>query len=336
MISKFNLKKYISDELFIDKNDIKIEKTSYIYNINNKYLCKIVDISKNLIKKKMIMNEIYFYNNLYNNFSEIINILPFYKNITTSNKDIQGIVCKNIINCYKLDYYEDINIIYIIIDNISKLHIQYWRNTMILSTDKKLFFQEVYEENYNKYNSNYIIENIMKINIKDYFNNIYCENKDNEILQFFNKLLEQNDSLLIKSKKNKNNTIINGMLQIENIILTENDFIPYFRDWSLYKESYGIEDIIHLLIFSTKTDFLIKNYNEIFMYYYENINKYIEYSMEMFNEHIKYSLLDYILYKMIELYIKHMYLKLHEDKFNVYLDNYKYLVNEFIGEFIRR
>jgi len=326
MICKFNLKKYISKEFFIDINDIKIKKISYNYNINDKYLCKIVDISKNLVKTKMIMNEIYFYNNLYNHFCEIINIIPFYKNIESSNKDIQGIICKNIINNYKLDYYEDINTIYIIIDNISKLHIQYWGNVSIL--------------NNNKYNGNYIIENDIKINIKHYFYTIFNstnknnknndnennENIDNnEILQLFDKLLK----ICNNYSCDKNETIINGTLQIYNIIFSKDNEL-YFRDWNLYKKGYGIEDILHLLIFSTKTDFLIKNYNEIFMYYYKIIHKYIEYSIEILTNHIKYVLLDYILYKMIELYIKNTYFKLHDTKFNVYLNNYKFLIKTYI------
>ena len=341
MICKFNLKKYISKEFFIDVNDIKIKKKSYNYNINDKYLCKIVDITKNFAKTKMIMNEIYFYNNLYIHFSEIINIIPFYKNIESSNKDIQGIICKNIINNYKLDYYEDINIIYIIIDNISKLNIQHWGNVSILNND-------------NKYNGNYIIKNDIKKNINYYFYIIFNdENKDNETLQLFDKLLKEYDNNSLNSfnnlsNNNKNETIINGILQIDNIIFIRKNLFQYessslfskeelskdnelyFRDWILYKKGYGIEDIIYLLIFSTKTDFLIKNYNKIFTYYYEIINKNIEYSMEMLICHIKHVLLDYILYKMIELYIKNIYFKLQNHKFNVYLDNYKFLIKTYI------
>jgi hypothetical protein len=342
----------MSKEFFIDINDIKIKKNGYNYNINDKYLCKIVDISKKITKTKMIMNEIYFYNNLYNHFCEIINIIPFYKNIESSNKDIQGIICKNIINDYKLDYYEDINIIYIIIDNISKLHIQYWGNVSLLNNDKVSIL------NNDKYNGNYIIENYIKINIKNYFYTIFNnENKDNEILQLFDKLLKEYDSYLLNSfnflsNNNKNETIINGMLQIDNIIFTNKnknnnfheyekmllfskDNALYFRDWNLYKKGYGIEDIIHLLIFSTKTDFLIKNYNQIFIYYKEIINKNIEYTMEMLTNHIKYVLLDYILYKMIELYIKNIYFKLPNDKFDVYLNNYKFLVDIYFNSILK-
>ena len=340
----------MSKEFFIDINDIKIKKKGYNYNINDKYLCKIVDISKKITKTKMIMNEIYFYNNLYNHFCEIINIVPFYKNIESSNKDIQGIICKNIINSYILDYYEDINIIYIIIDNISKLHIQYWENVSILNNDNVSIL------NNNKYNGNYIIENYIKMNIKNYFYTIFNnenkdnENNDNETLKLFNKLLKEYDNYLLNSfnnllNNNKNKTIINGILQIDNIIFTNKnnnfneyekislfsiDNALYFRDWNLYKKGYGIEDIIHLLIFSTKTDFLIKNYNQIFIYYKETINKNIVYSMELLTEHIKYVLLDYILYKMIELYIKNIYFELPNTKFDVYLNNYKFLVKTYI------
>lgn len=309
------MKKYILEQLFIHENDMIIKKEkSNIYNINDKYLYKIININKNPILKCMIYNEIYFYNNLYNIFSETVNLLPFYNNIITTNENMKGIILENINNSNKFNYYENNNIIYNIIDNIVKLHLKYWNKTIIFD---------------NKYNSNYIIDKYIKTNIKNYLEEIYNQNRNNSILIFFKNLI----NIQINKSNIKNKTIINGTLQSDNILLVKNEilgFIPYFRDWILYKEGNGIEDIIHLLIFSTKPDFLINNYNEIFMYYIKKVNEYIEYSIDMLNNDIKYSLLDYILYKIIELYIKNIYLKSYDIKFDDYLNNFKLFVSIYI------
>jgi len=67
---------------------------------------------------------------------------------------------------------------------------------------------------------------------------------------------------------------------------------------SLYKEGYGVEDILFLLIFSLDENLFKNNLDNILQYYFDIINNVIRYSYEDFTNHymdLYYTqLLDYV------------------------------------------
>ena len=85
--SKENIQLEISKINYLNNN------TSNIYNIYHKelnldYICKIFDITKNDTKKYLGENEFYFYQNIFNNVKNIINIPIFYGFIKNENNEI--------------------------------------------------------------------------------------------------------------------------------------------------------------------------------------------------------------------------------------------------------
>lgn len=335
-----NLKKDIINSIAHKNLDIDLNQLNYsnntadIFNVcidKIDYIGKIFDISKTDTKKYLALNEFYFYENIISHFNNIVNIPTFFNFIKNDEGQTYGIILENLNIPNKIDYL-DIDLINIIIENISKLHIYYWNK----SNDIENIL------NY-KNNAAYIIEEKIKKDIKYYFYNIKNIFDDN-LYNTFDKLLNKNN--LINNANNDNNdnnslnkTFIHGSLKIENIILIKNhliqeEIIPYFIDWSLFKFGYGVEDILFLLIFSLDKDLFLNNVDKIIHLYFQKINKYMignqknEYLNE-FNEHIKQSLLDFILYALIGLFIKNHFSKIKNEKLHIYLDNYLYLINKY-------
>jgi hypothetical protein len=314
-LSKFT-KRLISNEnieLEISKiNDLN-NNTSNIYNIYDKnlnidYICKIFDITKNDTNKELGDNEFYFYKNMINNIKNIIKIPIFYGFIKNENNEIYGLLLEKLNNIN----YMNIDCIKIIINDISKLHLFYWNN----------YFKNIICEN-----SKYIIETRIKTEAKYYFYNISNIFED-KIYNMFNKLLYKKIEYI---NEDKNKTLIHGSLKIENIILVKenNEIIPCFIDWGLYKIGYGIEDILFLLIFTLNDDTFKNNIDNLLEYYFIKINESREYKYEDFIDNIKLSLIDFILHAIIGLFIKNHFSKIKNDKLNIYLNNYLYLIEKY-------
>jgi hypothetical protein len=307
LISNENIEIEISQLKDLNNN------TSNIYNIYNKslninYMCKIFDITKNDTNKILGDNEFYFYNNIINKVNNIINIPIFYGFIKNENNEIYGLLLEklNAIN------YINIDCIQLIINHISKLHIFYWNNlSNHIICD----------------NSKYIIETRVKTEAKYYFYNIQNIFND-KLYNIFDRLLSKK---IEYNNEDKNKTFIHGSLKIDNIILVKenNEIIPYFIDWGLYKIGYGIEDILFLLIFTLNEESFQTNYYNLLEHYFVLINETKEYKYEDFIEHIKLSLLDFILHAIIGLFIKNHFSKIKNDKLNTYLNNYLYLIEKY-------
>jgi hypothetical protein len=309
--SMFNIEEYLND-IEISKINNLNNNTSNIYDIifkksTSNYICKIFDITKNDTKKYLGENEFYFYKNMVNNFKCILKIPIFYGFIKNNNDETYGLLLQKLNKSYDLD----IENIKIIINHISKLHTFYWNNI----------------DQFSLGNSNDVIENRVKAEAKHYFYNI-PNVFDEKIYNIFNQLLFIKNDF---SNKYKNKTILHGSLKIENIILVnENDeIIPYFIDWGLYKIGYGIEDILFLLIFSLNEELLHVNCDDLLEYYYTIINKSHRYRYEDFINHIKISLIDFILCAIIGLFIKNHFSKVKNNKLTTYLNNYLYFIDKY-------
>ena len=353
----------------ISKIDNLNNNTSNIYTIKNNdtnYICKIYDIDKIDTRKYMGDNEFYFYTKFIKYVKNIIKVPIFYGLVNNNNNEPYGLILeklnftKNIdtdidtdidtnidtdidtnidtdINTnidtdidtnidtnidtdidtnIDTDIDTDIDTIYNIIDHISKLHIFYWNKNI----DNIL--------NY-KNNSKFIINEKIKYDIRHYFYNIK-NIFDDELYNIFNRLLNKNDEcgLLNKNNENcKNKTLIHGSLKIDNIIIV-ND-IPYFIDWSLYNSGYGVEDILFLIIFSLDHEKLLLNYENILNYYLIEINKFYKYSLNSLTEDIIKSLEDFIANAIIGLCIKNHFAKIKNNKIDIYLKNFLFLLRQF-------
>jgi len=318
---KNNIMNMLNDEIEIIKIDNLNNNTSNIYEIYNNrlkinYICKIFDIKRNDTKKVLGEKEFYFYDNLIDNFKNIINIPIFYGFIRNNNNEIYELLLQKL---NKINYF-NIDTINIIINNISKLHIFYWNNfnkINLLEQNKEVFTGIQVKENI-----------VMKVKneAKYYFYNI-PNIFEEKIYNIFNQLL----SIKIEELNENNKTIIHGSLKIENIILVNenNKVIPYFIDWGLYKIGYGVEDILFLLIFSLNEELFKNNYHNILENYFNIINKSNQYNYDDFINHIKISLLDFILCAIIGLFIKNHFSKIKNNKLNIYLNNYLYIINKY-------
>ena len=280
---KNNIMNMLNDEIEITKIDNLNNNTSNIYEIYNNrlkinYICKIFDITKNDTKKVLGEKEFYFYDNLIDNFKNIINIPIFYGFIRNNNNEIYGLLLQKL---NKINYF-NIDTINIIINNISKLHIFYWNNFNKINLSDS--FQENSSLSTHKSFDKFIVISKVKNEAKYYFYNI-PNIFEEKIYNIFNQLL----SIKIEELNENNKTIIHGSLKIENIILVNenNKVIPYFIDWGLYKIGYGVEDILFLLIFSLNENLFQNNYHNILENYFNTINKSYQYNYKDFINNIK-------------------------------------------------
>jgi len=255
----------------------------YKYNINgsNDIILKIANINNSLTitakKLDLYKNEIYFYKEIYKNIINIINI-PYYYNSSYIN---QFIILKDL-NCYNGSFNIDLNknkeLIYKIIRDISKLHIQHYYNNdnevpIYLKEVKKInefdYYNILIKDRYDKFildNNQYIDEQIKNVfdNIK---NNFY---KINEELSTFPL------------------SLCHGDLKSPNIFYKNNNE-PYYLDFQYINLNKGISDIIFLLVESV--DFDKDLYEDIIQYYYNIIiSNGIDYSYSNYIKDLNNSL----------------------------------------------
>ena len=298
-------------EINLSKIDNLYNNTSNIYRFqynNENYICKIYDINKIDTRKFMGKNEFYFYSNLVIHVENIIKVPKFFGHVNNNNDEVYGLILEEL-NSTKINYTNiNNNIIFNIIDHISKLHIFYWNKNI----DHILNYPN---------NSEFIINEKIKYDIKIYFHNIKDIFEDN-LYNLFNELLNKNHD-----HGPLNKTLIHGSLKIDNIIII-ND-IPYFIDWSIFRYGYGVEDILFLIIFSLEHSMLLLNYEHLLSFYLKEINKFHNYSLKQFNEDIKKSLEDFIAHAIMGLYIKNHYSKIKNNKIEIYLQNFLFLYQQF-------
>lgn len=248
------------------------------YTINdndNDVILKITNINNSLTitakKLNLYNNEIYFYKEIYNYIKNIINIPICYD----CSYLTQSIILKDL-NCYNGSFNIDLNknkeLIYTIINNISKLHIQhYYKN----KDELPLYLKEVKTiKEYDYYN----------ILIKDRYDKFIIDNKeylDNSFMKIFDNIKDNfhkiNDELSSYPL-----SLCHGDLKSPNIFYKDNKE-PYFLDFQYINLNKGINDIVFLLIESV--DFDEELYVNIIQYYYNIItSNNIEYN---YNDYIK-------------------------------------------------
>lgn len=254
------------------------------YTINNdiEIILKIANINNSLSitakKLNLYNNEIFFYKEIYNNIKDIINIPYCYD----SSYLTQSIILKDL-NSYHGSFNIDLNknkeIIYTIINNISKLHIQnYYKN----DDELPLYLKEIKKiKDYDYYN----------ILIRDRYNKFINDNNnyfDDSFINFFDNI--KNNFIKINNELSSYPlSLCHGDLKSPNIFYKENKE-PYFLDFQYINLNKGISDIIFLLIESVEFDEEI--YNNIIQYYYNIIiSNDIQYYYNDYIKDLKNSLL---------------------------------------------
>ena len=252
----------INDNENDNENDNDNDNENENENENNiDIILKIANINNSLTitatKIDLYKNEIYFYKEIYKHIMNIINI-PYYYNSSYIN---QYIILKDL-NCFNGTFNINLNkntqLIYKIIKDISKIHIQYYYNN---DNEIPLYLKEVKKINeFNYYN----------ILIKDRYDKFLLDNNqyiDKQIKDIFdninNNFLKINEELSTYPL-----SLCHGDLKSPNIFYKNNNE-PYYLDFQYINLNKGISDIIFLLIESV--DFDEDLYNNIIEYYYNII-----------------------------------------------------------------
>jgi HAD superfamily hydrolase (TIGR01509 family) len=259
--------------------DICKYKIKFDNNDNIDVILKIANINNSLTitakKLDLYKNEIYFYKEIYMYVKNIINI-PYYYDSSYIN---QMIILKdlNIYNgCFNINLNNNIELIYIIIKEIAKLHIKHYYTN---------------DNDIPEY-----LKNVKKINEFNYYNILIKDRYDKFILEcnkYFNESfikvfnnIKDNFHIIIEELSTFPLSLCHGDLKSPNIFYRDNK-IPYFLDFQYINLNKGISDIIFLLVESIEFDeYLYKN---IIEYYYNclitnNINyKYDDYIKDLKN-----------------------------------------------------
>ena len=263
---------YICDicKYSIVNDDNNIDIILKIANINN---------SLTITAKKLDLynNEIYFYKEIYIHIKDIINT-PYCYDGSYINQSIilNDLNCYN--GCFNMDLNNNIELIYNIINNISKLHIKNYYNSY---NDIPVYLQKVRTiEEFNYYN----------ILIKDRYDKFILDNKeyfDNSFIKLFDNI-KNNFSTIINELSTYPLSLCHGDLKSPNIFYKDYN-IPYFLDFQYINLNKGISDIIFLLVESI--NFNEDLYNNIIQYYYNIlITNNINYDYNNYIKDLKNSL----------------------------------------------
>jgi HAD superfamily hydrolase (TIGR01509 family) len=251
-------------------------------NDNNEIILKIANINNSLTitakKLDLYNNEIYFYKDIYINIKDIINI-PYCYDASYINQSIILKDLKYYNGCFNMDLNNNIELIYNIINNISKLHIKHYYNS---HNDIPVYLQKVRTiKEFNYYN----------IIIKDRYDKFILDNKeyfDNSFIKLFDNI-KTNFSTIINELSTYPLSLCHGDLKSPNIFYKDNK-IPYFLDFQYINLNKSISDIIFLLVESI--DFNEDLYNNIIQYYYNIlITNNINYDYNNYIKDLKNALL---------------------------------------------
>jgi HAD superfamily hydrolase (TIGR01509 family) len=251
----------------------------YTIDNDNDVILKIANINNSLTitakKLNLYNNEIYFYKKIYNNIKDIINIPYCYD----SSYLTQSIILKDL-NCYNGTFNIDLNknkeLIYTIINDISKLHIRYYYKN---EDELPLYLKEVRKiKDYDYYN----------ILIKDRYDKFIIDNNkyfDDSFIKVFDNIKDNFIKINVELSSYPL-SLCHGDLKSPNIFYKDNKE-PYFLDFQYINLNKGINDIIFLLIESVEFDEDL--YVNIVQYYYNIIisngidYKYIDYIKDLKN-----------------------------------------------------
>jgi len=270
---KFNNYNELRKETLLDSNNIDIIRKCYklpIYKIddctndeknNEGYIYNIYYYKltlNNFIKKEVILklsnndnllsitanklnlykNEKNFYDNISTKINDIIKIPKCYGVFEDKNK--VGIILENLKNydgSFNLNLNDNINLLLIIIDNISKLHLKYYFEN---DEDIKNFNYNIKKINEYTYYKILIYEKYNLFKIK---NKLFITNKIDCI---FDSIYKNFDNIIDKLSSYPLN-LCHGDLKSPNIFYYKNK-TPYFLDWQYINLSKGISDVIFLLV----------------------------------------------------------------------------------------
>ncbi len=289
-----NLKTFIKKS--IKENIIEIEifdeklKGGYISDVikvklildNDKILNTVLKLENTNETKMSIManklglyeREYYFYDSISKYINGDIKIPKFYGLIKDNNYNNIGILMEdinkdNFILNLNLNT-TDINVTLKIIENVAKLHSQFWNK------DLCNIFPNLLKNNDIKFNptwNDYITTNWQ------YFKNKWSYILSEKQILIGEKIVE-NFSKIQQNLSDKNLTLCHGDIKSPNIFyekVSKNEYIPYFIDWQYISNGKGIQDIVFLIIESFDTDKYTLYTPIIKNYYY---CKLLEYNVE--------------------------------------------------------
>jgi HAD superfamily hydrolase (TIGR01509 family) len=277
-------------------NSVKL-KTGYIcdiqsYNIkfNDNRIEPIVlkvnntenELANTANKMNLYNNEINFYKNISNNCN-IINIPKCYGIVNIDEtQNINGIILENLLKypgTFNINLNCDARVLFIVISEISKLHIQYYfksqdklpLNMMSVTNMKELtFFKELLQERFDIF----IDKNRLALHSVE--------------IALLHKCMQTYD-INVTNASSYPLSFCHGDFKSANIFYKENS-IPYLLDWQYIQLNKGVSDICFLLVESINYDKI--KVELVLNYYYCVISEKItNYTREEFMQDFKTSLM---------------------------------------------
>lgn len=272
-------------------------KTGYIcdiqsYNIrfNDEHIEPIIlkinntdnELANTANKMNLYNNEINFYKNISSNCN-IINIPKYYGTININEtKNINGIILENLFKYsgkFNIDLNRDTRMLFTVISEISKLHIQYYfktpdilpLNMLSVTTMTQLtFFKELLQERFD-------------IFIKK--NRLVMRHHEIDLLYKCMETYDRN----VTNASTYPLSFCHGDFKSANIFYKEYS-IPYLLDWQYIQLNKGVSDICFLLVESIEYDKI--KVELVLNYYYCIISEKItNYTREEFMKDFKTSLM---------------------------------------------
>jgi len=251
-----------------DVLDFKIITDKNYYSLilkhENKELNNLSIMAKNI---ELYEREYYFYTDISNKISEVINIPKFYNLIVDENNNNIGIVLENL---YEKKYkpnlnlnIENIDLTLKIVDKMAKMHSLFWnKNLLTLFPKLKKSNDKIFKPFYN----DFIIDKY------PLFKNKWFKNLNDNQQKICDKIYNNFNNIQNIFSIGNNLTFIHGDIKSPNIFFDTDE--PYFIDWQHCAIGKGVQDLVFFIIES----FDIKNikhiYNLLKYYYYTKLFEY--------------------------------------------------------------
>ena len=223
--------------------------------------------------------EYYFYENISKDIA--IKCPKYYGTLYSRNNQIkEGIIIEDY-DTERFVLNPDFNkdVLYSVVQQCSKYHIQYWNNDMLLKRHNDKTFKPSWQ-------------NFLKSRW-DTFKKRWCK-KDNHkrmckyILNHFEKIQDYLSSGDI--------TLCHGDVKLPNLFLEKESNEPCFIDWQYIVNGKGVQDVVFFMIESLDIDCQRMYEDDIKEYYYKCISSSVDYSKETFELDWKYAVCHFPFY----------------------------------------
>lgn len=268
---------FISDVLNFEYNSC-----NYIVKLENENSNNLSDMANNLC---LYQREYYFYNHI----SKFVNIkIPKFLSLLKNDEDnTVGVILENLNkNNFKINLNlnkENINVSLKIIENMAKLHVNFWNKNV-----EELFpkLKKTNDKIFKPFLKNFILEKL------EIFTTKWSKILNSDQINLCKDIANNFD--IIQEKLSQDNlTLVHGDIKSPNIFYDlDNNFEPYFLDWQHCMCGKGTQDLIFFIIESFDIDQLDVIYNLFTSYYYKKIQEYgiLNYSYTQFNRDLVNSL----------------------------------------------